>query len=225
MCPADSVAVRSTSSAGHARSGFTWSAVTGETPPQSSIPASSSGVRSSDKFGGACTWTDGGSTRRAAAIAQTRSSGGHGAALNMAVPALGRKFCTMTSWTCPCRSCDAAIARNAASWSARASPIPTRIPVVNGIASSPAASSVARRREGSLSGAPRCAARPSASDSSIMPWLAVTGRSAASSSAYNAPVLACGSSPVSVTTSLHISARYSTVEAYPCRASHDAATG
>ncbi len=41
--PAASVASRRMSSAGHARSGFTWSAVTGDTPPQSSIPAASSG--------------------------------------------------------------------------------------------------------------------------------------------------------------------------------------
>jgi hypothetical protein len=85
------------SSAGQARSGFTWSAVTGDTPPQSSMPAWSSGIRSSERFGGACTWISGGSTSRAAAMAHCRSSGGHGAALAMAVPGFGRKFWTMTS--------------------------------------------------------------------------------------------------------------------------------
>ncbi len=119
VCPAASVASRRMSSAGQARSGFTWSAVTGETPPQSSMPASSSGPSSSERLGGACTWISGGSTRRAAAMAQCRSSGGQGAALNMAVPALGRKFWTMTSCTCPWRACEAAMARSAASWSAR----------------------------------------------------------------------------------------------------------
>ena len=73
--PAASVASRRTSRAGQARSGFTWSAVTGETPPQSSMPASSSGPRSSERFGGACTWISGGSTRRAAAMAQLQVLG------------------------------------------------------------------------------------------------------------------------------------------------------
>ena len=52
--PFASVTVRNLSSAGHGRSGFTWSAVTGETPPQSSMPASSKMLKSSLKFGGAC---------------------------------------------------------------------------------------------------------------------------------------------------------------------------
>ena len=42
--------------------------------------------------------------------------------------------------------------------------------MVNGIASSPAASSVASRRSGVLSGAPRWAARSGRSDSTIIPW-------------------------------------------------------
>ena len=50
------------------------------------------------------------------------------------------------------------MASSAASRSARASPMPTRMPVVNGMASRPAASSVARRRSGVLSGEPRWAA-------------------------------------------------------------------
>ena len=47
--------------AGHGRSGFTWSGVTGETPPQSSIPAATNAARSSgsDRLGGACRWIDG----------------------------------------------------------------------------------------------------------------------------------------------------------------------
>ena len=48
-----------------------------------------------------------------------------------------------------------AIACSASIRSARSSPIPTRIPVVYGICSRPAASSVASRRVGCLSGAPR----------------------------------------------------------------------
>ena len=47
--------------------------------------------------------------------------------------------------------------------------------MVNGMASSPAASSVARRRSGVLSGAWRWQSRSPLSDSSIIPWLAETG--------------------------------------------------
>ena len=51
----------------------------------------------------------------------------------MAVPALGRKFWTMTSCTWPWRAWLAAMASRAVTRSARSSPIPTRIPVVNGM--------------------------------------------------------------------------------------------
>ncbi len=158
-------------------------------------------------------------------MAHCRSSGGQGAALAMAVPGLGRKFWTMTSCTWPWRACDAATARSAASCPARSSPIPTKMPVVKGMASSPAASSVASRRAGSLSGALRWAARSPRSDSSIIPWLADTRRRRASSSGKSAPALAWGSSPVSSTTSRHTWARYSTVDPCPLASSHCCATG
>ena len=86
-------------------------------------------------------------------VRRARLGPGHGR------PGLGRKFWTMTSWTWPKRACEAAMACRAASWPARSSPMPTRIPVVKGMCSSPAASSVARRRAGSLSGALRWASR------------------------------------------------------------------
>ena len=89
--PAASVAARRTSSAGQARSGFTWSAVTGETPPQSSMPASSSGARSSERLGGACTWTSGGRTRRATAMAQRSVLGWAGGRLGHGRPRLGQE--------------------------------------------------------------------------------------------------------------------------------------
>ena len=149
-----SVTSRRRSTAGQGRSGLTWSAVTGETPPQSSMPASSSEPKSSDRLGGAWRWTSGGRISRARAMASRKSSGGHGSALCIAVPALGRKFWTMTSCTWPWRRWDAAMASRASTRSCRVSPMPTRIPVVNGMASSPAASRVARRRSGSLSGEP-----------------------------------------------------------------------
>ena len=46
---------------------------------------------------------------------------------------------------------------------------------MKGMRSSPAASSVASRRSGVLSGAPRWQSRSSRSDSIIIPWLGATG--------------------------------------------------
>ena len=71
MSPTAAQAASSRATSGHGASGFTWSGVTGETPPKSSMPASSSAGKSSPRrFGGACTDTSGGSTRRATAIVQ-----------------------------------------------------------------------------------------------------------------------------------------------------------
>ena len=143
----------------------------------------------------------------------------------MAVPDLGRKFWTMTSWTWPCRRCDAAMASRAAIRSLRSSPIPIRIPVVNGMESCPAASRVASRRAGCLSGAPRWQSRSSTRLSTIIPWDGETRRRAASSSKKRAPALACGSSPVSARTRSAIASRYSSVDPCPWRDSHSAAAG
>ena len=69
------VASASRSISGHGASGFTWSIVTGETPPQSSMPASRRRGKSSNaRFGGACTCQDGPSRIRATAIVQRWSS-------------------------------------------------------------------------------------------------------------------------------------------------------
>ncbi len=70
----------------------------------------------------------------------------------MAVPGLGRKFWTITSCTWPWARCESAMADKVRTRSARDSPIPTRTPVVKGMASRPAASSVASRRCGRLVG-------------------------------------------------------------------------
>ena len=125
----------------------------------------------------------------------------------MAVPALGRKFWTITSCTWPWRRWLAAMASSASSRSARDSPMPTRIPVVKGMPSSPAASRVASRRSGVLSGAPRWQSRPALSVSIIIPCDADTARSRASSAAGRAPALAWGSRPVSASTSPHMATR------------------
>ena len=70
-------------------------------------------------------------------MAWRNSSGGQGGAACIAVPGFGRKFWTITSCTWPWRRCAAAMASSASMRSATVSPMPTRIPVVNGICSSP----------------------------------------------------------------------------------------
>ncbi len=140
-------------------------------------------------------------------MAQRNSSAGQAAAPCMAVPALGRKFWTITSWTCPWRRCDSAMAASASNRSARFSPMPTRIPVVKAISNAPAASKVANRRTGVLSGAPRWHSRSPRSDSIIIPCDAETARSAARSPEDRAPALAWGSNPVSSRTRRHMATR------------------
>ena len=114
----------------------------------------------------------------------------------MRVPGFARKFWTMTSWTCPCSSPSAFSASSASIRSSRVSPIPMRIPLVNGTASSPASRIVSRRRAGSLSGEAQCgppfAPSRSAVVSSMIPIEAETGRSASSSARVITPGLRCG---------------------------------
>ena len=62
----------------------------------------------------------------------------------------------MTSCTWPCSSPSASSASSASIRSSRVSPIPMRIPLVNGIRSSPASRIVSRRRAGILSGEAQC---------------------------------------------------------------------
>jgi hypothetical protein len=72
----------------------------------------------------------------------------------IAVSGLARKFWMIISWMCPyCR----AIPRMASSDSARSvivSPMPMRMPVVNGTLTRPASVSTRSRTAGSLSGLP-----------------------------------------------------------------------
>ena len=84
----------------------------------------------------------------------------------------------------PWRSWTSAIASSEATRSSSVSPMPTRMPLVNGIRSSPAASIVSSRRAGCLVGEPAWTVSISRSetDSSIRPWEAVTSRSRARSS-------------------------------------------
>ena len=127
--------------------------VTGETPPQSSIPASTSRWRGSapgERLGGACTLISGPKTRRAAATVQSRSSRLGSGAPAILVPGFALKFWTMISWMWPWRSWISRIARSDSIRSRRVSPMPMRIPEVNGTRSSPARRSVASRTFGPL---------------------------------------------------------------------------
>ena len=97
---AASVTSRRRSRAGQGRSGLTWSAVTGETPPQSSMPASSRTAKSSREVGRGLEMDVGGQDQPGQGDGpQVGVVGRHGSCFHIAVPAFGRKFCTITSCT------------------------------------------------------------------------------------------------------------------------------
>ena len=97
----------------------------------------------------------------------------------------------MTSCRWPCSSPSAFSASSASIRSSRVSPIPMRIPLVNGIASSPARRIVSSRRAGILSGEAQCgppfSPSRSAVVSSMIPIEAETGRSSSSSARVITP--------------------------------------
>ena len=97
------------------------------------------------------------------------------------------------------------IASSASMRSARVSPMPIRMPVVNGTRARPAASSVASRTRRHLVGRAevRAAAlrQPLAAVSSMMPCDTDTLRRRASQASSITPGLRCGSRPVSLSTS------------------------
>ena len=97
--PASAVTSDSSSNAGHGRSGFTWSGVSGDTPPQSSTPApinSRHSVRDT-RFGGAWMRILGPITNRVTATVARKSSNPASGTAAIAVWSLARKFCTITS--------------------------------------------------------------------------------------------------------------------------------
>src|SRR3954470_555440 len=101
----------------------------------------------------------------------------------------------MTSWRWPCSACTAASASSAAIRSSGVSPMPTRMPLVNGIFSSPAVRIGSRRSAGSLVREPWWATRSARVDSSMRPCEAVTPRSRVRSARPSARSFVCGSSP------------------------------
>src|SRR6266545_469013 len=162
------------------------------------MPASSRrGNRSSERFGGAWRCIRGPNTTRAVAIVARYSSASGGGDACMAVPGLGTKFWTMTSCTWRYFRSRSRMARRDSARSRRVSPIPTRIPVVNGIDRRPASSMVRRRTAGTLSGEPKCgppfAESLSEDVSSIIPIDALTCFRRAMSSHDMTPGLRRGS--------------------------------
>ena len=124
----------------------------------------------------------------------------------IAVPGLGRKFWTITSCTCPCRRWLSAIASSASTRSASVSPMPTRIPVVNGIAQlagglqgrQPSLGGlVGRTAVGGQVGPQRLDHHP-LGRRHLRSWRGRPG---------TAPAFAWGSSPVSSSTRAHIATR------------------
>ena len=107
--------------------------------------------------------------------------------------------------------------------SARVSPMPIRMPVVNGTRSSPAAAIVASRTRRRLVG--RAEVRPAARRQPLgrrlehqRPSTPLTGRSARTSSRVMTPGLRCGSRPVSSSTAAAARRRYSSVVSHPSAA-------
>jgi hypothetical protein len=123
----------SSSICGQGRSGLTWSGVSGETPPQSSMPArSSSAYSASTRFGGAWMRAAGPAPAgRPRSWRPARRSSASGMP-RIAVSGLARKFWTMTSWMWPYSRASRRIAKSESARSASVSPMPIRMPVVNG---------------------------------------------------------------------------------------------
>ena len=121
-------------------------------------------------------------TSRATAIVAARSSSSASGTPRIFVSGLARKFCTITSWMPPYSRATPRIAKIESARSARVSPMPIRMPVVNGTLLRPASSSTRSRTAGSLSGLPKCGPPRSVNSrdavvSSIMPMEGATGLS------------------------------------------------
>ena len=129
---------------------------------------------------------------------------------------LARKFCTITSWIPPYARATRRIAKIDSTRSASVSPMPIRIPVVNGTFDRPASSSTRSRTAGSLSGEPKCAPCGSVNSrvevvSSIMPIDGATGLSRCRSAHDNTPGFRCGNNPVRSNTRIAIARTYANV--------------
>ena len=91
---------------------------------------------------------------RATATVAARSRSSASGMPRIAVSGLARKFWMITSWMWPYSRAVRRIAKSASARSAWVSPMPIRMPVVNGTPTRPASSSTRSRTAGSLSGEP-----------------------------------------------------------------------
>src|SRR6202034_1433183 len=96
------------------------------------------------------------STSLATAIVAARSSRSASGTPRILVSGWARKFCTMTSWMPRYSRATPRIAKIESARSATVSPMPIRMPVVNGTLLRPASSSTRSLTAGSLSGLPKC---------------------------------------------------------------------
>ncbi len=115
----------------------------------------------------------------------------------------------MTSWIPPYSRATCRIAKIDSARSASVSPMPIRMPVVNGTALRPASWSTRSLTSGSLSGLPKCGPPRSVNSraavvSSIIPMDGATGLSRWKSGQLSTPGFRCGSSPVSSSTLIAI---------------------
>ncbi len=157
------------------------------------------------RLGGAWIRAPGPRTSRATAIVAARSSRSASGTPRILVSGLARKFCTITSWMPPYSLAIFLIARIESARSRAVSPMPMRMPVVNGTEQRPASSSTRSRTAGSLSGLPKCGPPRSVNSraavvSSIIPIDGATGLSRWKSCQDSTPGLRCGSRPVSSST-------------------------
>jgi len=143
----------------------------------------------------------GGRIRRASAMVASISSSEGPGQRAILVPGLALKFWTMHSWMWPYRSCASLMTTRVSIRSSTVSPIPIKIPVVNGTPSRPAASIVPRRLVDALSGKAQWSmfgpSRRSELCSGMIPCETATRLRSVTSSSDSTPGLACGKSPVS----------------------------
>ncbi len=170
----------------------------------------------STRFGGAWMRALEPRTRRVTAMVAASSSSSASAVLRMAVSGLARKFWMITSWIAPYSRIVLRIAKMESARSSIVSPMPMRMPVVNGTLTRPASSSTRSRTAGSLSGEPKCGPPFSLNSlvavvSSIIPMEGATGLSRWKSRQLSTPGLRCGSSPVSSRTLIAMARTYERV--------------
>ena len=161
--PAPAESPASASICGHGRSGLTWSGRDRRHPTpvvdagpqqQPDLVGARLAIARASRFGGAWIRASGPSTSRATATVAARSANSASGVDRIAVSGLARKFWMITSWMWPYSRPMRRIACRDSARSASVSPMPMRMPVVNGTPTRPASASTRSRTAGSLSGEP-----------------------------------------------------------------------